>query len=435
MKTTIKNLIYPFMRTVRFQLSSRGRQGVLLLSVLLLTSQALSGAAVALSPGQKQLFDVGVSNFNLQADQTCSASSSGGGASGTGAVTSDLASFVDAYGQFAFDVGKANGIPYDAILTQASWESNFGQSGLNQQANNFFGIKAYPGWTGPTITLPTHEEVNGQLITVNAQFVAFSSPQAGFQGYVDFLKRNPRYTNAGVFNHQHDPIGYFQALKDAGYATDSTYVTKLTGRLTGIQNYIASKGVLPPESQVTYDVAPVTGGGAGGSTPAGSAAGGGSGCTLVAGASGNASGVVAVALGEIGNNYVKYTNGRIENWCADFVSWVFKSAGKPFVPTPGVPMSDGWQIPSVDGVRTYLETKGQFFLKSSTAPAPQPGDIVIYKNGMSHTNIVVEANGYMVKTVGGNQESNSVTSSVVSESKGAFDIRNDSTVTGWGRLP
>jgi hypothetical protein len=406
---------------------------------MLLVTLSLSNTAGALSVGQKQLMQAGVGFFNLAQDPVCAgggaAAGTTTGTSGTGVPTADMASFIDAYGQLAFDVGKANGLPYDAILAQATWESNYGRSGLNKQANNFFGIKAYPAWTGPTITMPTHEEVNGALITVYAQFVVYSSPEAGFQGYADFLKRNPRYANAGVFNHQHDPVGYFQALKDAGYATDSGYVTSLTGRLTAAQNYIAGKGVLTPESQVVYDVQPS---GGPGDTPAGTPAASGDGsCTAVttAAATGNASGVVGVALGELGNHYQKYTGGRVENWCADFVSWVFKAAGKPFTPTPGVGMVDGWQITSVDNMRKYLETKGQFFLKSANAPAPQPGDIVIYKNGMSHTNIVVEANGYMVKTVGGNQESNSMTSSVVSESRGAFDIRNDSTVTGWGRLP
>jgi hypothetical protein len=392
---------------------------LIFLPILMLANAPIASAQ---SADQKAVYDSGVGYFDVTYEDFCSTAASG--VSGNGTITTDIKSFVDAYGQAAFDVGKKGGIPYDAILAHASVESNNGQSQLNKQANNFFGIKAESSWTGPTVTMPTHEEVNGVLVAVNAQFEVYASPEAGFQAYVDFLRRNPRYAN--VFNYQHDPIGYFQALKTAGYMTSSTAVANETSRLSAIQAYIASKNLFPPSSQVTYDVQP------GSPTPAASTASASSPCV---GSSGNASGVVAIALQEIGNHYSKYTNGRTENWCADFVSWVYKTAGKAFTPTPGVPMLDGWQIPSVDGMKTYLETKGQFFPKSASAPAPQPGDIVIYKNGMSHTNIVAEANGYMVKTVGGNQESNSLTQSVVSESKGFIDIRNDSTVTGWGRLP
>jgi flagellum-specific peptidoglycan hydrolase FlgJ len=401
----------------------------LVISIVTLLVFATNSTAAALSAKQKQLFDSGVSSFNIKDDAICSSSGdTSGGATGNGTVTTDMASFVDAYGQFAFNVGKANGIPYDAILAQASLESNYGQSKLTQQANNFFGIKAGANWTGQTVTFDTNEQTStGAVYTVSAKFEAYPNAQAGFQGYADFLKRNQRYAN--VFNYQHNPVGYFQALKNDGYATDVAYVQKLTSRLSAVDQYIASKGVLTPEAQVVYDVQP-TGGSTNGDTQTTQ-----NGISCSVGASADGSGVVTIALGEIGNTYSKYTNGRQENWCADFVSWVYKSAGRPFTATSGVAMVDGWQIPAVASLMTYLQTKGQFFTKSQTATPPQPGDIVIYKNNMSHTNIVVEANGYMVKTVGGNQESNSFTTSVVSESKGAFDIRNDPNVTGWGRLP
>lgn len=385
--------------------------------------------ANALSEDQKHVYNEGINYYEVAVDDSCDGATAGttGGTTG-GAVTADMTSFVSTYGEFALNVGKANGIPYDAILAQASLESNYGQSQLTQQANNFFGIKAAAGWTGATVTFPTEEQTaSGGVYTVNATFEAYPNAQAGFQGYVDFLKRNQRYTN--VFNYQHNAVGYFQALKDDGYATDTQYVQKLSSRLSAVDQAItASAGKLPPESQVVYDVQPPAAGSTGATASS-------SGSTCASSGTGNGTGVVAIALGEIGNHYAKYTNGRQENWCADFVSWVYKSAGKPFTAAPGVGLLDGWQIQSVENMKTYLQAKGQFFLNSPTAPAPQPGDIVIYQNGMSHTNIVAEANGYMVKTVGGNQESNNLTESVVSESKNFIDIRNDTTVTGWGRLP
>lgn len=399
-------------------------------AVIVLAVMVLSGNAAALSAGQRQLMQSGVRYYNLAETVACGGSPSAG-TTGSSTVTTDMASFIDTYGQFAFNVGKKNGIPYDSILAQGSLESNYGQSGLNQKANNFFGIKAGSSWTGPTVTMPTREErPDGSSYYVDSKFEAYPSPEAGFQGYADFLKRNPRYVN--VFNHQHDPIGYFQALKDAGYATEDAYVTLLTGRLKAVQEYVASKNMFIPESQVVYDVQPTP-------TPGVTPGSGGGGCVGTPGSGGS---VVAVAIQEAQlwktgqQDFKKYTGGRAENWCADFVSWVYKQAGRPFTPTDGVAMLDGWQITAVSEMQKYLQAKGQYWEKSANAPAPQPGDIIIHKNGASHTNLVVEANGYMVKTLGGNQASNSIYSSKVTMNETAFDIRTgDGTISGWGRLP
>lgn len=393
----------------------------------------MSQTVTALSPKQRGLFRAGVPYFNVDKTAPCGSGSTTGGTTGSGTVTTDLASFIDAYGQIAFDIGKKNGIPYDAILAQASVESGNGQSQLTREANNFFGIKAGSSWTGATITMRTAEQTSsGSVYYVNAKFRAYPSPAAGFQGYVDFLKSNPRYATA---LQQRDPIAYFQALKAAGYATDTRYVEILSSRLSAVQQYIASKNLFPPSSQVVYDT-PAPGAGTTG-TPAST-------CTPGGGASVNGSNVAAIAIAEAqawaqgGISYTKYTDGRAENWCADFVSWVYRAAGSPFTAAPGVVLVNGWQIPAVSSLQTYLTIKGTYWPKAS-APEPQPGDIVIYKNGASHTNIVVEANGYMVKTVGGNQGGGGgqgafYTTSDVTMSKAFFDIRNDATVSGWGRL-
>ncbi len=361
-------------------------------------------------------------------DQSCTGTvppgGSVGGAAGSTAAA-NVEAFVDKYGKQAFDVGKKNGIPYEAILAQAILESSYGKSQLTQQANNFFGIKAGSSWTGPTVTKRTAEQKpDGSVYYVDAAFRAYPSAEAGFQGYADFIRGSDRYKKALAYPG--DPVKYIQAIKDAGYATDVSYVQKNVTIQEKVKSYIASKNLFPPSSQVVPDVAATTPGVAAPNVCSSAAA---------AGAGGS---VVQVAMAEQaawkkGSDYHKYTLGGSGNWCAWFVSWVFKQAGRPMIAPPNVGQVQGWSISSVDNIKAYMVGKNAFNAKAN-APAPKPGDIVIYKEGMSHTNIVVWSDGYMVKTIGGNQASNDINASSVTISP-AVDIRNLSGVTGWGTLP
>ncbi len=101
---------------------------------------------------------------------------------------------------------------------------------------------------------------------------------------------------------------------------------------------------------------------------------------------------------EASNGEFKYTDGNKEQWCADFVSWVLKEAESPF--DSGV--SGGWRIPAVTSVKAWFEAHGSYHAAGS-GYTPKVGDIVIYKNGMSHVNIVVAVNGTTMTTIGGNE--------------------------------
>lgn len=352
---------------------------------------------------------------------------------GNGIVTENVESFVDVYGQAAFNIGKQYGIPYDAILAQAALESGYGKSELTRTANNFFGIKAGSGWNGPTVSRRTAEQnASGGVYYVTALFRAYPTPEAGFKGYAEFIHGNQRYAKA--LQYPKDPVRYIQEIKNAGYATDVSYVSKVVNILQSVQAYIASTGRFPPSSQVEPDNAP---------PPAAGTADGS--CTPAAGQGGP---VADIAIREAqqwvwqAGAFKKYTQGRAENWCADFVSWVYNEARRPLVAPPNLGQAGGWQIPAVTNLRTYLEQKGQFWLKDSNPAPPQPGDIVIQKQrGTSHTNIIVWADGFLVKTVGGNEGQTSGSQgswferSGVRMSEAPFDIRNHSAVTGWGRLP
>gem|GEM_PF-1579029 len=121
-------------------------------------------------------------------------------------------------------------------------------------------------------------------------------------------------------------------------------------------------------------------------------------------------------------NYLKYTDGVAEPWCADFMSWVFKQSGKPF--TGGA--SGGWRIGMASGMRDWFKANGIWVDNTAAnlqANPPKPGDVIYYNH--EHVNMVVSVNGSNAKTVGGNQ-SNMVSSYQV-------DLTNPD-VAGWGRM-
>lgn len=218
-----------------------------------------------------QAFDLQFYSNNdiLWYNPDCASAAAGGGSIViTGTAAKSLEEFVDKYGQMAFDTGKKYGIPYEAILAQGAIESGMGKSGLTQKANNFFGIKAGSKWTGETINMQTGEQTpGGGNYTVNAAFRKYPTPEAGWDGYGQFITENPRYKDA--LKHPGDPIAYITAIKAAGYATDVSYVSKVGGMALSIAEYIKKTGKWPPSSEVAKTNTP-TGGSS--STPKGSCA-------------------------------------------------------------------------------------------------------------------------------------------------------------------
>lgn len=172
----------------------------------------------------------------------------------SGAAAHTVAAWVDAYGQMAFDTGKKYGIPYEAILAQSAWESGWNGSTLSKQYHNFFGIKSYPGWHGKTVNMATGEETSSGNVTVQSDFIAPASDAEGFDAYGQFIRGNSRYNEA--LHYPNDYKTYVQKIKDAGYATDSSYVQKITGLADQFAKYIAENHKFPPSTDVTPDVGP-----------------------------------------------------------------------------------------------------------------------------------------------------------------------------------
>ena len=120
------------------------------------------------------------------------------------------------------------GILASLTASQALIESNKGNSGLSQKANNLFGIKADKRWNGPYVTMKTKENYNGKLVTVDANFRAYGSWEESINDHSNFLLVNLRYANLrGVTDYKTACI----LIKQDGYATSATYTQTLTNTI------------------------------------------------------------------------------------------------------------------------------------------------------------------------------------------------------------
>ncbi len=178
--------------------------------------------------------------------------SSGNSVKGSAAVPKlklpqSVQEFVDTIRPHAEKAAALLGIPARALIAQAALETGWGQH-LPKQTDgsvnvNLFGVKAQPGWNGPSQMHQTAEFQSGQWTSEPAKFRSYNSVGASFDGYVSFLQANPRYAEALRSGDVH---GYAQGLQTAGYATDPQYAQKLI------------KIAFGPQLASAYDVHPIT---------------------------------------------------------------------------------------------------------------------------------------------------------------------------------
>ena len=112
-------------------------------------------------------------------------------------------------------------IPASAVIAMAIFESGYGNSILAKEYNNYFGMKAFDSWTGPrALNMPTRD--NG--IETTADFRAYPSLSAGFQGYSDFLLANDRY-NRHV--GEKSGVKFVSKILSSGYCPDPHYLSHI----------------------------------------------------------------------------------------------------------------------------------------------------------------------------------------------------------------
>ncbi|WP_375057608.1 flagellar assembly peptidoglycan hydrolase FlgJ [Zobellella sp. DQSA1] len=136
---------------------------------------------------------------------------------------------------------KRLGLPAEAMIAQAALETGWGKKIIGRKngdsSHNLFGIKADNSWKAEKTWVNTLEYEQGVAVRVQAPFRAYGSFNESFEDYVRFLHDNPRYGKA--LQQTGSPRQYFQALQQAGYATDPKYADKLTSIFNTVTRLVA----------------------------------------------------------------------------------------------------------------------------------------------------------------------------------------------------
>ncbi len=129
----------------------------------------------------------------------------------------------------ALKVQRKTGIPAGIIISQAALETGWlrypiKDKNTGRYSYNLFGIKARGSWSGDTVLVDTHEEIEGRRVKTEDEFRAYDSYAESILDHMSFLFDNPRYEKVLETD---DPVKFARRLQDAGYATDSSYADKL----------------------------------------------------------------------------------------------------------------------------------------------------------------------------------------------------------------
>ena len=134
-------------------------------------------------------------------------------------VTTEIVlGYIDKYKSIAKKDMLQYGIPASIILGQGILESGAGTGPLSIQANNHFGIKCHKEWTGPSIRYNDDAE--------NECFRKYIDPDESYRDHSLFLVSRAHYSSLFKLDKT-DYKSWAIGLKNAGYATDPAYPTKL----------------------------------------------------------------------------------------------------------------------------------------------------------------------------------------------------------------
>ena len=126
--------------------------------------------------------------------------------------------YITTYADLAVQEMYRSGVPASITLAQGMLESGNGRSELAQKSNNHFGIKCHNNWNGGRVY--HDDDAKGEC------FRKYSHPYQSYRDHSDFLRYRDRYKFLFDLKTT-DYKGWAYGLKQAGYATDSDYATKL----------------------------------------------------------------------------------------------------------------------------------------------------------------------------------------------------------------
>lgn len=144
-------------------------------------------------------------------------------------IATNKASFMNQLRPYAQQAASKLGIDANVLLAQAALETGWGRSVIKnargESSFNLFNIKADKSWQGKQMQVSTVEYDQGVVKREVAAFRAYSSYKESFEDYVDFIKSNPRYSEA--LRKVDNAAKYVRELQKAGYATDPRYAEKV----------------------------------------------------------------------------------------------------------------------------------------------------------------------------------------------------------------
>lgn len=151
------------------------------------------------------------------------------GAGGGSETLSSKEEFVSQLRPHALEAARALGVDPNLLLAQAALETGWGQAviknGHGENSFNLFNIKADKSWQGKQAKALTLEFDGTSARKEMAGFRAYGSYKQSFDDYVNFIKNNPRYSEA--LKKAGNAGQYIRELQQAGYATDPRYAEKV----------------------------------------------------------------------------------------------------------------------------------------------------------------------------------------------------------------
>lgn len=127
---------------------------------------------------------------------------------------------------------KKNGILASLTAAQGFIESNKGNSGLTQEANNLFGIKGF--FNGQSVKMWTTEYRNGTKKRELADFRKYPSWQESVNDHSSLFVRLDRYKN---IRGETDYVKACNNVALDGYATSPVYATTLLDKVVRYKLY------------------------------------------------------------------------------------------------------------------------------------------------------------------------------------------------------
>ena len=132
--------------------------------------------------------------------------------------------FIQRVEPIAKKVEQTHGVRPSLLVAQAALESDWGNSGLSKESNNYFGIKGSNGRE-----YATKEYYEDEWEDIQASFKQYNSMEESIMDYANLITNGTSW-NTDFYKKVREADDYKEAayaMQEAGYATDPDYASKL----------------------------------------------------------------------------------------------------------------------------------------------------------------------------------------------------------------